>query len=139
MKKIVGIIVGLLLVASVAAAEYGGEIQVQTLAKSTVSWDGQTLPAYPMTQPEITALRIQVPPGASLPRHQHPLINAGFLISGDLTVIKEGGEVLHLKAGDAIVELVNTWHYGKNEGDVPVDIVVFYMGSPGLELSVKEE
>jgi hypothetical protein len=31
-------------------------------------------------------------------------------------VINEQGETLHLKAGQALIELVDKWHYGKNEG-----------------------
>ncbi len=137
MKKRVMLLLVMFALASPVCAEYSGEIQVETLARAEQSWDGQLLTAYPTTQPEITVLRIQVPPGSQLPRHKHPLINAGFLVSGELTVIKDTGEILHLKAGDAIIEVVDTWHYGKNEGTIPADIVVMYVGTPGAELSEK--
>ncbi len=104
---------------------------VETLAKSTRSWDGDALPPYPAGQPEITILRITIPPRTRLPLHYHPVINAGVLLEGQLTVIAEHGKRLELKAGDPIVELVSTPHYGINEGDQPAVIIVFYAATEG--------
>jgi len=106
------------------------------LVKTTKSWDGECLPAYPPGQPEITIRRISVPAGARMETHRHPVINAGILLSGKLTVVTTDGKTLHLKAGDPIVELVNTLHYGINEGKVPADIVVFYAGAVDTPITV---
>jgi len=113
-------------------------IAVKELVRSNLSWDGTPLPAYPTGQPEISILRISIPPGAQLPVHRHPVINAGVLVSGELTVVTKDDKTLHLKAGDPIVEVVDTWHSGRNDGAQPADIIVFYAGSPGTPLSVKE-
>lgn len=121
-----------------ASAEKTG-IETQVLAKTTNSWDGNTLPEYPSGQSEITVLRIKIPPGAKLPLHLHPVINAGFLVSGELTVITEKGDKLNLRAGEAIVEVVDTWHYGYNEGDQTAEIVVFYAGAYGMAISEYRE
>jgi len=43
--------------------------------------------------------------------------------------------MLHVKAGEPIVEVVNTLHYGINEGTVPAEIVVFYAGAAGTPIS----
>jgi quercetin dioxygenase-like cupin family protein len=106
------------------------------LVKSTRSWDGKSLPAYPQTQPEITIRRITIPAGVRLDLHRHPVINAGYLTKGELTVVSEEGQVLHLKEGDTIIELVNTSHYGVNEGKRPAEIVVFYAGTAGTPTTV---
>ncbi|MDD5432495.1 MAG: cupin domain-containing protein [Candidatus Omnitrophica bacterium] len=106
------------------------------LAKSSVSWDGALLPAYPKGQPEITILRIVIPPGGTLVKHKHPVINAGVLTKGKLMVQTEDGKTLHLRAGEGIVEVVNTLHYGKNEGEEPVEITVFYAGSKDEPITV---
>jgi hypothetical protein len=37
----------------------------------------------------------------------------------------ECGDTLHLKANEAIVGVVNIWHYGKVEVDVPGEISFF--------------
>jgi quercetin dioxygenase-like cupin family protein len=112
---------------------------VKELVKSTRSWNGESLPVYPQGQPEITILRISIPAGARLEMHSHPVINAGVLISGQLTVATAEGKTLHLKAGDPIVEVVNTLHYGINQGEVPAEIIVFYAGTAGAPLSVSTQ
>lgn len=110
-------------------------VVVDELVKTARSWDGAFLPAYPQGQPEITIARVSIPAGVRLDMHSHPVINAGVLVSGQLTVVTADGKTLHLKAGDPIVEVVNTLHYGINDGAVPADIVVFYAGTAGTPIS----
>ena len=113
--------------------------QVITLAETNTSWNGAKLPKYPDGDPKVKILKITIPPKSELPRHSHPVINAGVLLKGELTVVDENENVLYLKAGDAIVELVNTVHYGKNEGDIPAEIVVFYVGTEDTPVTVLEK
>jgi len=113
-------------------------IEVETLVQGNASWDGTLLPAYPDGQPQITILRIGIPPGTTLPLHKHPVINAGVLVRGELTVVTEQDETLRLKAGDPIIEVVDKWHYGKNEGAETAEIIVFYVGTADLPLTVKQ-
>jgi quercetin dioxygenase-like cupin family protein len=127
----------LVLFVTAALANDNG-VQVNVLAKSTESWNNNPLPQYPQGHPQVTILRILIPPGSILPLHTHPVINAGVLIKGELTVVTKAGQTLHLKAGDPIVEVVNTWHYGKNEGTKPADIIVFYAGIKDNPITVKE-
>lgn len=108
------------------------------LVKATHSWDGTPLPAYPQAQPEVTILRITIPGGAKLPLHHHPVINAGILTRGRLQVVTTQGKELLLKAGDPIIEVVNTVHYGYNPDNEPAEIVVFYAGAEGTALAVKQ-
>lgn len=111
---------------------------VQVLAQTTRSWDEQLLPPYPEGQPEVTILKITIPAGAKLPLHTHPVINAGVLIQGELTVTTEHDEVLILKAGEAIVEVVDKWHHGQNQGSEPAKIIVFYAGIEDKPVTVSE-
>ncbi len=111
-------------------------VKVVKLVQTTRSWNGASLPGYPKGKPEITILKITIGPHVRLPLHKHPVINAGVLLKGKLTVITERGKKLKLKAGDPIVEVVNTWHYGINEGNQPAVIVVFYAGTPGTPLTI---
>ena len=127
----------LLLSGNVLAADANG-VAANVLSKTGSSWDGTTLPDYTNGKPEITILRIKIPPGAMLPMHKHTVINAGVLLNGDLTVVTEDGRTLHLKEGEAIVEVVNTWHYGKNEGNKPAEIIVFYAGRAGTPITVNK-
>jgi quercetin dioxygenase-like cupin family protein len=70
--------------------------------------------------------------------HKHPVINAGVMLQGKLTVITKEGKQLVLNPGNSIVELVNKWHYGVNQGSEPVKLIMFYVGEVGMPLVVKE-
>ncbi|MBW8057837.1 MAG: cupin domain-containing protein [candidate division NC10 bacterium] len=132
-----GICLTLLLSSNVWAQDVN-TVTVHVLAKTSSSWDGRDLPDYTKGKPEITILRITIPQGVQLPLHKHPVINAGILLKGELTVVTEDNKTLHLKAGDSIVELVNKWHYGKNEGNKPAEIIVFYAGILGTPITIKK-
>ncbi len=110
--------------------------RVDVLLESTKSWDGTMLPSYPDEQPQISILRIEIPAGARLPMHLHPVINAGVLIEGNLTVFKEDGNSFDINEGDAVIEVVDQWHYGHNQKDDPAVIIVFYAGTENLPLSI---
>ncbi len=133
-----GLCLALLVAGNVSATE-SKPVTVEVLAKSTTSWDGSVLPSYPKGKPEVTILKIDIAPGVKLPLHEHPVINAGYLVSGELTVVTQDGEVLELKAGDTLVEVINKWHYGINKGDVTAEIVVFYAGVEGEPLTIKHK
>ena len=136
MKKVIYGICFAFLLSSYALAE--DTVQVSVLAKTSFSWDGSSLPDYAKGTPEITILRIKIPPGAQLPLHTHPVINAGVLLSGELTVVTEDNKTLLLKAGESIVEVVNKWHYGKNEGKTAAEILVFYAGVLDTPITMKK-
>jgi quercetin dioxygenase-like cupin family protein len=138
MRKFLYAVCLTLLLSSHCWALNDNAVTVDVLAKTSSSWNGAVLPSYLKGQPEITILRISVPPHVQLPLHQHPVINAGVLLQGELTVETNEGKTLHLKAGDPIVEVVNTWHYGINEGDEPAEIIVFYAGVQGKPITTKE-
>lgn len=71
--------------------------------------------------------------------HKHPVINGGVLVKGELTVITEDNQTLNLEAGDSIIEVVDKWHYGKNEGNVAAEIIVFYAGVNGTPITVERQ
>lgn len=123
---------------ALVCSEDKGSIQVETLVKTGYSWNGDLLPDYPEGKPEITILRIKIPSGAVLPMHMHPVINAGYMLKGRLKVITEDGKSIELRAGDGIVEVVNKWHYGVNEGNQDAEIVVFYAGQEGRPITISK-
>jgi quercetin dioxygenase-like cupin family protein len=137
MHKLISVFGFVTMVAISAFCQQSSDIKTEVLVKSPVSWDGSSLPSYPDAKPEITILRISIPPGSSLPEHKHPVINAGVLLKGELTVTTEENKTLLLKAGDALVEVVNKWHHGKNTGKEEAVILVFYAGSKDAPITVK--
>jgi quercetin dioxygenase-like cupin family protein len=135
--KRVTIVLGLFLI--VMTASYGQNVpktEVVKLVESSKSWNGAALPSYPAGTPQVTILKITIPPHTALKTHKHPVINAGVVLKGVLTVSTETGESMIIKAGEPIVELVNIWHYGKNDGHEPVELIVFYAGIAGTPITV---
>ncbi|MFC1617048.1 cupin domain-containing protein [Candidatus Margulisiibacteriota bacterium] len=138
MKKIIFTICLIFVFCNISYAGLDNTLKVEQLLKTSQTWNGKDMPGYPKGKPEITILRITIPPKTKLAMHQHPVINAGVLLSGQLTVITKDNKILNLRAGDALNEVVNTWHYGKNPGKTPAEIIVFYAGIKDKPVTVKE-
>ncbi|PVY60200.1 cupin domain-containing protein [Pusillimonas noertemannii] len=110
-------------------------IQVETLLKAGSSWDGVAYKAYPQGQPQLTVIRLTIPPHTTLPWHTHPMPNAAYVVSGQIVVEKQSdGQKRTLGAGEVLAEMVDTLHRGTT-GDEPVVLMVFYAGTPDMPLS----
>ena len=133
------VLISICLVTFTASAADIAGVSVETLVKTNQTWDGTVLPPYPTSAPEISVLRYTIAPGAELPPHHHPVINVAYVIKGELTVTTDQGVMKQLKPGDAVVELVDQVHFGKNEGTEPVELVVVYAGTNGQPLAVRGE
>ena len=108
----------------------------EVLLKSTSSWDGTPYIRSPDGAPELTTLKITIPPRTELPWHTHPMPNVAYVLSGELTVEqREGGQSKTIQAGDVLPEMVDINHRGRT-GDNPVVLIVFYAGTKGMPLSV---
>lgn len=111
-----------------ASEGYRKEIEIVPLLRTTMDAAGQPL-VYPKTeQPQVTAVMVEIPPGAQTGWHKHPYPCFAYILSGSLTVEMEGGKVHELTAGQAMAESVNVMHNGKNTGVEPVKLVMFVMG-----------
>ena len=115
------------------------QIKVEPVLQTTQSWDRTPYPSYPSGQPQVTVLRITIPPHTALHWHRHPIISVGYVLSGHLTLEKrETGERTMLQAGQAVAETVQTTHRGFTT-DEPVELIVFYAGQVGLPLTINDE
>ena len=118
-----------------AVAEHRPAIQSETLLQSRSSWDGQPYVAYPAGRPELSVLKITIPPHTQLKWHTHPMPNAAYILSGELALErKEDGKKQHYTAGQVVPEMVDALHRGMT-GDAPVTLIVFYAGTEGMPLS----
>tara|TARA_B100001057_G_scaffold307211_1_gene307315 strand:+ start:4651 stop:5088 length:438 start_codon:yes stop_codon:yes gene_type:complete len=111
-------------------------VQIKTLLKSSKQRNGKLLPRYPKSKPEITVLKITIPPKTVLPPHTHPIINSGVILEGILELTDKDGTKQIFKKDDAFNEVVNIIHTGKVIGENPVVVVVFYAGTKKLPLTV---
>jgi quercetin dioxygenase-like cupin family protein len=122
----------------VFSIEQSQTVTVATLLKTETTWDGQAI-VYPQGKPEVTSLLVEIAPGAETGWHSHPIPSYGMVLQGELEVQLRNGAVKRIKSGEVLAEVVNTSHNGRNVGNVPVKIVVFYLGTVGQKLSVKAE
>ena len=126
----------LLVQASAVATE--PEVQVEQVLQTTESWDGSRYTGYPSGQPQVTVLKITIPPHTTLHWHRHPMISAAYVLSGRLTVEKrDTGERKVVNAGEALAETVQTTHRGFTT-DEAVELIVFYAGRVDMPVSVAE-
>lgn len=116
-----------------------GDVSVEILVQSSKSWNGDKLPAYPQGDPMVSVVKVTIPPHSKLKWHTHPCINAGYLIRGEVTVTTDDGLERVVKAGEGLIELVDKLHYGRNDVDVPAEIIVVYAGVNDQPLAVIQE
>lgn len=138
MKLIPALILTVSLFSAPALSAENSGVTFKTLLKSSTSWDGSKLKSYGEGEPEITILKVVVQPGAVVPSHKHPVINAAVILSGEISVFSSDGNMQTFKSGEPVIELVDKFHYGRNTGSIPAEILVFYAGIQGKPLSIHE-
>ncbi len=131
------IILMLACISQAHALEESASIKASTILKTETSWDGKPI-EYPTGKAEITGMLVEIAPGSETGWHLHPVPSFGMILEGELEVQLKTGEVKHLKSGEALAEVVNTLHNGRNVGSIPVKLIVFYAGAVGQKLSTKE-
>lgn len=125
-----------LVAAAAHALDETPAVKVTALVKSTTSWNGKRV-AYPQGEAEISGMVIEIAPGAQTGWHAHPVPSFAMVLQGTLEVTLEDGRQKRIGAGEALIEVVNTLHNGRNVGTGPLKIVVFYAGAVGQPLTVK--
>lgn len=134
-----GVMVVLLVVSSTFAAGYSSGVSAKVLTKTSLTADGQKIVYLQTDKAEVTAMTVDIAPGAETGWHKHPVPVYAYVLSGELTVELEGGQRLRYGTGAAIIEVVNTLHNGKNSGAEPVKLAVFYLGAEGVPNVIKPE
>ncbi len=128
----------LIIVLPAIAADYSSGVTSKVLSKTTVTGNGQKI-SYPLTdRAEVTAMTVDLAPGSETGWHKHPVPVYAYVVSGSLSVELEDGKLLSFSAGEAIIEVVNTMHNGRNSGTVPVKLAVFYLGAEGIPNVVRK-
>ncbi|CAH2030938.1 cupin domain-containing protein [Trichlorobacter ammonificans] len=116
---------------------YRNGVVVKELVRTGVTADGRKI-AYPVTEkPEVTALLVELPPGSETGWHKHPVPVHAYLLGGSLKVELAGGRTVQYKAGEVIIEVVNTLHNGRTVGIEPARLIVFYLGVQGTPAVVR--
>lgn len=135
-KTIKSIIILLVMTLFVTNVSYSAEKEV--LLNTTCTWDNTEYKKLKIKTPEATVLKIIIDVNEELPMHKHDLVNIAYVKKGTLTVITDDNKEITLHEGEVLPELVGKYHYGKNTGKVPVELIVFYLGEKGTPLSVNK-
>ena len=110
----------------------------EILLKTTTTWDETPFEIPRIENPEVTVLKITIPRGERLTMHKHPMLNIVYLNKGTLTIVTKDGKEKTIRQGECLSELINTPHYGRNDGNDDAELIVFYYGEKGEKLSVEE-
>ena len=127
-----------LFVVILCTANVSYSAQKEVLLKTTSTWDNTEYKKLKIKKPEATVLKITINVNEVLPMHKHDLVNIAYVKKGTLTVVTEDNQEITLHEGEVLPELIGTYHYGKNTGKVPVELIVFYLGQKGTPLSVNK-
>jgi len=118
-------------------ADYSPGVTTRILQKTGITGNGGKI-VYPRTdRAEVTAMTVELAPGAQTGWHKHPVPVYAYVIAGSLAVELESGTTLSFKEGDAIIEVVDTLHNGRNRGTGPAKLAVFYLGVEGSPTVIK--
>lgn len=94
--------------------------------------------SYPSaSQAQVSSSIITIPVGVETGLHRHDAPMYAYVLEGELTVTYEDGTVNVYTPGTAMIEAVATAHNGKNNGTVPVKVLVVNMGADGVANTVK--
>ena len=114
-------------------------IKVEQVLQTTQAWDGSPYTRYPAGSPQLTVLRLTIPPHTALHWHHHPVISVAYVLSGHLTIEKrDTGERTMVQAEQAVAETVDLTHRGFTTDEL-VELIVFYAGQVGLALTINDQ
>ncbi len=116
--------------AAAHADDYQG-VKATRILTSTVASNGQKLSYLKTDNPDVTAMLVEIPAGGETGWHVHRVPVYAYMLGGRITVEMEGGKRYEFKEGDAIFEVRDIPHNGRNSGDRPARLVVFYTGEVG--------
>lgn len=95
--------------------------------------------ALPAGEQEVRVVRATIDPKTVAAWHTHPTPVYLYIMDGTLTMEVEGRESRQAEAGVAIAEPLNARMRVKNEGDTPVEVVVFQISPPQEKFLEQEQ
>ncbi|HEY9667557.1 MAG TPA: cupin domain-containing protein [Coleofasciculaceae cyanobacterium] len=119
------------------SSEFKQGVKVTQLLKSMTTTIGQPIEFSKIKKPEVTAVKVEIPPGKETGWHKHPYPVYAYVLRGTLTLEIEGNKQLKFEPGSALFEVINTLHNGKNLGKEPVTILVFFTAEAGQPYTVR--
>lgn len=129
-------LVGLLTSSSVTLAAHASPIETNVLLLTNTTWAGKEIKYLKTKKPEVRVQTVEFMPGAATIWHKHPVPSYIYVLSGQFVVELADTTSRQFNAGEAFVEVVNTWHRGVNLGTEPAKLLIFYTGEVGTPITV---
>lgn len=108
---------------------------VTEILRTTKTAAGQPI-ALPPGPLQVVATIYALAPGVKLPEHKHPFQRYAYVLEGELRVQQADSASRVYRAGDFIVESVDSWHFGAAAGTGPVKLLVIDQTPPGAEITI---
>jgi quercetin dioxygenase-like cupin family protein len=135
MKQIALAVSALLLCGGIAQAGDAPKVTSAPVFSGGTTITGQKIEVP--QNPNVVVSTVTFPPGAALPVHKHPYPHYVYVLEGTLTVTNvETGKSFDLPHGKFLVEMNNTWHFGKNNTRQPIKLLVIDQLPPGVASNV---
>ena len=132
---VVGVLAGIALLGGVAWAQAIG-LNSTMLLQASKTPSGQPL-EFPQLRNQFMALLVEIAPGGQVGRHMHPVPVMVYVLEGELTVEADGQQPRTYKAGQAAIEVVNTWHNGLNRAGIPLKFLAVFTGEEGKPVTIR--
>jgi len=118
------------------SAEEAARVRVTPVMSARTTATGQPI-VLPKENPEVLVSIFEIAVGATLPVHKHPFHRYAYVLAGKLRVSdKDNVRTFDYTAGDFLIEMVDTWHYGMNIGTEPVRLLVIDQVAAGQQNTI---
>jgi quercetin dioxygenase-like cupin family protein len=115
------------------------DFTVTAVMKGSTTISGQKI-EYPKTdKAEMASVLVEIQPGKENGRHMHAVPTYVHVLEGTMTVEFEDGARQTFHAGSGFLEVVNTVHSAKNLGEVPLRLLVVFVGEEGKPNLIRPE
>jgi quercetin dioxygenase-like cupin family protein len=119
--------------------QYNQDIKIERVLKTDTTSIGQKIEYLSTNNPEVTMLKVTIPPGKETGWHKHTFPVFAYVIDGTLSVEFKGGKKREFTKGSSFAEVINTLHNGRNECKEDLVLLAIYLGEKDKPLSKKEE
>ena len=128
----------LAIISLTARSQYSG-LNIKELLRTDTTSIGQKITYPDFADPEVTMLKITIPPGKSTGWHKHNIPVFAYVVKGTLTVELEDHQVEKFTEESTFAEVRDKYHNGTNMEDSDLVLIAIYMGGKGQKLSIPKE
>jgi quercetin dioxygenase-like cupin family protein len=141
--RMIKTMIGTVLLVSLSAFSVLGQEPAQVVVTPIINTQttaiGQPI-LLPKANAEMHAVLYEIPVGATLAVHKHPYQRYAYVLAGKLRVVAtESAKTFDYATGDMVIEVVDTWHYGVNTGDIPVRLLVIDQVEAGEQNTITQQ